>query len=319
MRRPVHGFALAAAVLAAEAVAGDGAGRSGAWELDLPRGTLEAVGGAAAAPVAEGAAATTINPARLAGADRGSLVAGYTRLPLGLSDGQLAGAVGLGAAGALGGALRVLRAEVSGSLEDATGGYGGPGEPVRVQTVIGSAAWAPDLSRFDGALPAKVRAGVGLELARRAIAGPVTSGLGGSVAITAEWPDDLTGFAQARNIGWTDGVPWPVTVAAGGSWTRNGLLAAGDRLRAAVAGTWGPEGGAGGAVLVEFGASGERFGASARIGWRGSAVSSASLLPAAGFTLRASHLTLDAAWAPLGPFGWSTSLGLGWTTGPAGD
>ncbi len=314
MSRVTAGLA-AALLLAGQARSADFAGGSDAWEQDLPRGALEAVGGAAAAAFAEDAAAATLNPAGLARVHRSSLVAGFARLPLGLSDGQVAGAIRVGGAGTLAAAARMLRADVAGAIEDVAGGYAGPGESAGLRTVVASAAWAPDLAEATAGLPVRLEAGVGVEVARRELAGEADTGGGGSLGVTARWREGIGAFARVRDLGWTDGGPWPLTVAAGGSWARSDLTGRGDRVRCAVAGVWGRERGMGGAALVELGIEGERFGVAARVGYEAGTVEHISPLPAFGLMLRAVHLTLDAGWRPLGAFGWATSLTIGWSSG----
>jgi len=310
---------IAVLVLACGAVPADAAiwaGSTAAAGLDLPAGALAAVGGGAAAGLVDDAAAVLVNPARLGAAGPASIGATWIAWPGGVSDSQLAGAMRLAGFGTGGLHLRVTSVDVPATIENGDGTFGSQQGSIPYRVLAGTVGFAPDLSGLTAGMAYPLAAGGAVQVVHRELDSHAVTGFGGTAGVTLGVAAGVTVHLLARDLGTTDGVAWPMTFAAGGTFVLADAWLMGDRLAAGGSAEWSKDTGAGGSALIEYGLGWNGMLAALRVGEKLTLAREASVLPSAGLVLRVSRVSLEMGVVPFGPFGSAQIVTLGYSQEP---
>jgi hypothetical protein len=126
----------------------------------------------------------------------------------------------------------------------------------------------------------------------------------------------VTVHLAGRHLGTSDGVAWPMTLAAGASWVLPDTWLLGGRLAASGSAEWSHETGPGGAAAVEYGLSWNGMEAALRAGERVTLARSASVIPSGGLLLRVARVALEIGVMPFGQLGTAQVVSLSYAQEP---
>lgn len=286
------------------------AGSTAAAGLDLPFGALSAVAGGAAAGLVDDATAVVVDPARLGAAGPAGVAASWTSWPGGVTDSQVAGALRFPGVGTGGVHLRATSVDVPATIENGDGSFGSQQGSASFGVLAATAGFAPDLSAVTAGFAYPLEAGAAVEVVHRDLDNHPVTGFGGTAGVTLGVATGVTVHCLARDLGTTDGVAWPMTFAAGGTFILPDAWLLGDRFAAAGSAEWSRENGAGGSAFLEYGLGWNGMLAAFRVGERLTLARAASVLPSAGLVLRVSRVSLEMGVVPFGPFGTAQVVSL---------
>jgi len=267
--------------------------------MALPTSALAASLGPVSAGMCESAGAVAENPARM-GSGQG-IAASYNAWPMQLSDGSVAGCIGMGPAGTIGLFVRRLWMTMDRLVENGDGTYGGVNGRLDTQATTGGLAWSPDPALLTDLLDRRASVGVSVAYAGRRLDDTSQKGISGTVGGDVEVSEHIRAFAVGRNLGMVSGSSLPLAGTGGVVFT-NEFVGLG-RLRTAASGTWSADGGPSGALGAELAVSGGHATAALRAGYRLGAVRQAGYLPFAGIAVGLGGLSLEMALVPYGEVG----------------